>query len=91
MTSENNEQEDSGHALKYSKTLPELAKEAAKSPYGGITHRPRELKGYINLPDGKRYWLGQIEVAFDGYGDGLITDVELIIEAEKLEKCGNEE
>ena len=87
MTSEDNKQEDSGNALKYSKTLPELAKEAAKSPYGGMSHRPRELKGYINLPDGKRYWLGQIEVAFDGYGDGLVTDVELIIKAKKLEEC----
>ena len=87
MTSEDNKQEDSGNALKYSKTLPELAKEAAKSPYGVITHRPRELKGYLNLPDGKRYWLGQIEVAFDGYGDGLVTDVELIIKAEKLQEC----
>lgn len=87
MKNDTDKQEDSGHALKYSKTLPELAKEAAKSPYGGMTHRPRELYGYLHLPDGKRYWLGQIDVAFDGYGDGLITDVELIINAKELKEC----
>ena len=87
MKNDTDKQEDSGYALKYSKTLPELAKEAAKSPYGGITHRPRELKGYLHLPDGKYYWLGQIEVAFDGYGDGLITDVDLEIKAEHLTLC----
>lgn len=91
MKNDTDKQEDSCHALKYSKTLPELAKEAAKSPYGGMSHRPRELKGYLHLPDGKRYWLEQIEVAFDGYGDGLITDVVLEIKAEKLEKCEDEE
>lgn len=42
----------------YCTTLPELAKEAAKNPYGGITGRPRKLGGYLILPDGRRYFLG---------------------------------
>lgn len=65
----------------YCKTLPELAREASKSPYGGITHRPRTLNGYLELPDGKRYWLGKIGVKIDGYGDGLITSCDLVIKA----------
>ena len=65
----------------YCKTLPELAREASKSPYGGITHRPRTLNGYLELPDGKRYWLGKIGVQIDGYGDGLITSCDLVIKA----------
>lgn len=65
----------------YCTTLPELAREASKSPCGGITHRPRTLKGYLELPDGKRYWLGKIGVKIDGYGDGLITSCDLVIKA----------
>ena len=71
----------------YCTTLPELAKEAAKSPYGGITGRPRALRGYLTLPDGKRYYLGDIAIMLNGYGDGLITDVDLIINAEMFKPC----
>lgn len=74
----------------YCTTLPELAKEAAKSPYGGITGRPRALRGYLTMPDGKRYCLGDISVMLDGYGDGLITEVDLMIKAEMLEPCEDE-
>ena len=69
----------------YCTTLPELAKEAAKCPYGGIAGRPRALRGYLTMPDGKRYYLGDISVMFDGYGDGMITEVDLMIKAEMLE------
>lgn len=68
----------------YCITLPELAQEASKSPYGGITGRPRALRGYLTMPDGKRYYLGDIAVMLDGYGDGMITEVELMIKAEML-------
>jgi hypothetical protein len=37
------------------------------------------------MPDGKRYYLGDISVMFDGYGDGMITEVDLMIKAEMLE------
>ena len=74
----------------YFTTLPELAKEAAKSPYGGITGRPRKLCGYLILPDGRRYFLGDIAVKLDGYGDGVITDVELIIKPEMMELCDDD-
>lgn len=72
---------------KYCKTLPELAEEAAKSPYGGITHRAREMDGYLSLPDGRRYWLGKIEISIFGYGDGLLTNCDLDIKAEELQEC----
>ena len=65
----------------YCTTLPELAKEAAKSPYGGITGRPRALRGYLTMPDGKMYYLGDIS---------LITEVDLMINAEMLEPCEDE-
>ena len=71
----------------YCTTLPELAKEAAKSPSGGITGRPRALRGYLTLPDGRRYHLGDMGVMLDGYGDGLITEVDLMINAEMLVPC----
>ena len=67
-------------------TMPELAKAAGVSPYGGITGRPRELKGWIRLPDGRRFYLGKIEVKFDGWGDGLLTEVDMIIHSEKFEE-----
>lgn len=53
----------------YCTTLPELAKEAAKSPYGGITGRPRALRGYLTMPDCKRYYLGDISVMLRGDDD----------------------
>ena len=76
---------------KYCTTLPELAQEAAKSPYGGITGRPRALRGYLTMPGGKRYYLGDIAVMLDGYGDGIITEVELMINAEMFEPCEDED
>ena len=66
----------------FAETMPALAKAAGVSPYGGITGRPRKLRGYIRLPDGKRFYLGDVGVKFDGWGDGLITDVDMIIHAE---------
>ena len=75
---------------KYCRTLPELAREASTSPYGGTTHRPRILTGYLELPDGKRYWLGKIGVKIDGYGDGLITDCDLVIKASMIKKEDSE-
>lgn len=75
----------------YCTTLPELAKEAAKCPYGGITGRPRALRGYLTMPDGKRYYLGDIAVMLDGYGDGMITEVDLMINAEMFDPCDDEE
>lgn len=70
----------------FCKTLPELAKEASKAPYGGVTNRPRKMNGYLILPDGNRFWLGKIEVSIDGYGDGLITNCNLNIKAESFSK-----
>lgn len=75
----------------YCTTLPELAKKAAKCPYGGITGRPRALQGYLTMPDGKRYYLGDIAVMLDGYGDGCIAEVDLMIKAEMLKSCKDEE
>lgn len=65
----------------YCKTLSELAREASKCPFGGITHRTRTLNGYLELPDGKRYWLGKIGVNIGGYGDGQITECDIVIKA----------
>lgn len=49
--------------------------------YGGATGKPRELNISIN---GNFY--GCIESAeLDGYGDGLVTDVTLAIEAPEVE------
>jgi hypothetical protein len=72
----------------YSTTLPELIEECAKSPYGGATGRPRELRGYLELPDGKCHYLGDIGIRLDGWSDGLLTDVELHIKAKKFEEEG---
>ena len=74
----------------YCTTLPELAQEASKSPYGGITGHPRALRGYLTMPNGKRYYLGDIAVMLDGYGDGLITEVEVMINAKMLKPCEGE-
>lgn len=75
----------------YCKTLSELAREASQCPFGGITHRPRILNGYLELPDGKRYWLGEIGVKIDGYGDGLITSCDLVIKASDFVAGGSDE
>ena len=69
----------------YVTTQPQLARIAAKSPYGGITGRPRTLKGYLELPDGRMFYLGDIGVKLDGQGDGGITEVELHINAPEFE------
>lgn len=74
----------------YCTTLHELAKEAAKSPYGGITSRQRKLGGYLILPDGRRYFLGDIAVKLDGYADGVISEVELMIKPEMMELCDDD-
>ena len=75
----------------YVSTMPALAKAASVCPYGGVTGRPRKLKGYLKLPDGREFWLGEIRVKFDGWGDGLITDVDLDVLAERFERTGTEE
>ena len=72
----------------YCSTLSELAREASKSPFGGASHRPREMKGYLVLPNGQRHYLGRIEVMIDGYGDGLITDCNLTIKASYMLEGG---
>lgn len=69
----------------YATTQPELASVAAKCPYGGITGRPRTLKGYLELSDGRMFYLGDIGVKLDGQGDGGITEVELHINASEFE------
>ena len=74
----------------YVSTLPDLARAAAQSPYGGATGRPRELKGWIRLPDGRRFYLGKIGVKFDGWSDGLLTEVAMHIHANKCEETEDE-
>jgi len=69
----------------YCETVPELVELSRQCQYGGITGRPYRLKGYLTLPDGRRFWLGEIAVKYDGWGDGLITDVVLEIRASKFE------
>ena len=70
----------------FAETMPALAKASSVSPYGGVTGRPRKLRGWIRLPDGRRFRLGDVGVKFDGWGDGLITDVDMIIHAEAFEE-----
>ena len=74
----------------YVGTMPALAKAASVSPYGGVTGRPRILKGYLKLPDGREFYLGKISVRFDGWGDGLITDVDLDVLASCFEQTNKE-
>lgn len=71
-------------------TMPELAKAACVSPYGGVTGRPRVLKGWIRLPDGRRFYLGKIAVKFDGWGDGILTEVDMRIRANECEETEDE-
>lgn len=77
---------NNAYSGEYVHTLPDLERAAAQSPYGGVTGRPHELKGWIKLPDGRRFYLGKIEVKFDGYGDGLLTEVDMNINASELEE-----
>ena len=70
----------------FATTMPALAMASSESPYGGVTGRPRVLKGYIRLPDGRRFYLGKIGVKFDGWGDGILTDVNMIIHASACEE-----
>lgn len=81
---------NNAYSGEYVHTLPDLERAAAQSPYGGVTGRPRELKGWIRLPDGRRFYLGKIEVKFDGWGDGLLTEVAMRIHANKCEETEDE-
>ena len=81
---------NNAYSGEYVHTLPDLERAAAQSPYGGVTGRPRELKGWIRLPDGRRFYLGKIEVKFDGWGDGLLTEVAMHIHANKCEETEDE-
>lgn len=76
---------------RYCETMPELAEASKKCPYGGITGRPRKLKGYLTLPDGRRFWLGYVAVKYDGWGDGLLTEVDMEIRASDFEEENCEE
>lgn len=64
--------------------LPEFCAEMEKHCYGGATGRPREMNAYLTLPDGRRFWLGDISVAQYSSGDGLITDATFDIVAEEF-------
>ena len=81
---------NNAYSGEYVHTLPDLERAAAQSPYGGVTGRPRELKGWIKLPDGRRFYLGKIAVKFDGWGDGLLTEVDMRIHADKCEETEDE-
>ncbi|MBO6031962.1 MAG: hypothetical protein J6Q22_11015 [Prevotella sp.] len=81
---------NNAYSGEYVHTLPDLERAAAQSPYGGVTGRPRELKGWIRLPDGRRFYLGKIAVKFDGWGDGLLTEVDMRIRADKCEETDDE-
>ena len=81
---------DNAYSGEYVHTLPDLERAAAQSPYGGVTGRPRELNGWIILPDGRKFYLGKIAVKFDGWGDGLLTEVDMRIRANKCEEMENE-
>ena len=81
---------NNAYSGEYVHTLPDLERAAAQSPYGGVTGRTRELNGWIILPDGRRFYLGKIEVKFDGWGDGLLTEVDMHIHANKCEEIEDE-
>ena len=75
----------------FCETMPELAEASKQSPYGGVTGRPRRLRGYLSIPDGRRFYLDEIAVKYNGWGDGIVTDVLLEIRASTFKEAGCEE
>lgn len=58
-------------------TTTELIEILKKYETGGVTGKSRELRLYIENQHGELQYVKDIDIKFEGCGDGLVTDLSL--------------